>query len=75
MHAREIDLPTPEIPDFDLIRPIGEGGFGQVWLALNRATQRLRAVKVIPLRMSGTRDRAGREINSLGGLVPQKTEQ
>jgi serine/threonine protein kinase len=55
----------PEIPDFDLIRPIGEGGFGQVWLAVNRATKRLRAVKVIPLRISGTRDRAGREINSL----------
>ena len=57
--------PTPEIPDFDLIRPIGEGGFGQVWLAVNRATERLRAVKVIPLGISGTRDRAGREINSL----------
>jgi serine/threonine protein kinase len=57
--------PTPEIPDFDLIRPIGEGGFGQVWLAVNRATKRLRAVKVIALRVSGTRDRAGREINSL----------
>jgi len=55
----------PEIPDFDLIRPIGEGGFGQVWLAVNRATERLRAVKVIPLQFSGTRDRAGREINSL----------
>ena len=55
----------PEIPDFNLIRPIGEGGFGQVWLAVNRATKRLRAVKVIPLRVSGTRDRAGREINSL----------
>lgn len=55
----------PEIPDFDLIRPIGEGGFGQVWLAINRATRRLRAVKVIFLRVSGTRDRAGREINSL----------
>ncbi len=55
----------PQIPDFDLIRPIGEGGFGQVWLAINRATKRLRAVKVISLRISGTRDRAGREINSL----------
>ncbi len=61
----ETPVAPPEIPDFDLIRPIGEGGFGQVWLAINRATKRLRAVKVIRLRVSGPRDRAGREINSL----------
>lgn len=58
-------LQPPEIPEFDLIRPIGEGGFGQVWLARNRATKRLRAVKVIPLAVTGKRDQAGREINSL----------
>ena len=28
----------PEVPGFDLIRPIGKGGFGEVWLAANRAT-------------------------------------
>ncbi len=55
----------PEIPDFDLIRPIGRGGFGRVWLARNRATGHLRAVKVIPLRRSGAADAAGREITSL----------
>lgn len=61
----ETPVAPPVIPDFDLIRPIGEGGFGQVWLAINRATKRLRAVKVIRLRVSGRRDLAGREINSL----------
>jgi serine/threonine protein kinase len=50
--------PPPEVPDFELVRPIGRGGFGQVWLATNRTTGHLRAVKVIPLRPSGTADPA-----------------
>ena len=58
----------PNIPDFDLVRPIGEGGFGRVWLARNRATGHLRAVKVIPLRRAGRTDPAGREITSLTRL-------
>ena len=62
------DVPTPDIPDLDLIRPIGSGGFGRVWLAANRATGHLRAVKVIPLRRYGETDRAGREISSLTRL-------
>ena len=45
---------APEVPDFDLIRPIGEGGFGRVWLARNRTIGQLRAVKLIPLRRTGT---------------------
>ena len=60
--------PAPGVPDFDLIRPIGEGGFGQVWLATNRTTGHLRAVKVISLRSSGTTDPAGREITSITRL-------
>ena len=39
--APEDNVP-PEIPDFELIRCIGEGGFGQVWLASNRTTGHLR---------------------------------
>lgn len=58
----------PEIPDFHLIRTIGQGGFGRVWLARNRTTGRLRAVKVIPLRRPGAVDPAGREITSLTRL-------
>jgi len=58
----------PDVPDFDLIRRIGEGGFGQVWLAANRTTGQLRAVKVIPLCRSDRADRAGREITSLTRL-------
>jgi hypothetical protein len=58
----------PQVPDYDLIRPIGEGGFGRVWLAANQTTGRLRAVKLIPLRHSGATDAAGREIVSLTRL-------
>lgn len=62
------DSMPPDIPDFDLIRRIGKGGFGQVWLATNRATKHLRAVKVIPFQNSGRTDPAGREITSLTHL-------
>ncbi len=62
------DRVKPEIPDFDLIRPIGEGGFGEVWLATNRTTGHLRAVKTIALSGSASTDAAGREITSLTRL-------
>ncbi|MHC4177237.1 MAG: protein kinase domain-containing protein, partial [Planctomycetota bacterium] len=62
------EQPAPGVPDFELIRPIGQGGFGQVWLATNQTTGHLRAVKVISLRGSGTRDPAGREITSITRL-------
>jgi serine/threonine protein kinase len=71
MSDRAAELPSdadglpPEVSDFDLIRMIGEGGFGRVWLATNRATGQLRAVKVIPLHATGTTDPAGREITSI----------
>jgi serine/threonine protein kinase len=55
----------PDVPGFDLIRPIGKGGFGEVWLATNRATGRLRAVKIIAATRSEVGDPAGREITSI----------
>ena len=58
----------PEVPDFDLIRPVGRGGFGEVWLATNRTTGQLRAIKIIPLREPGQTDHAAREIASLTRL-------
>src|SRR5438093_13218642 len=38
--------PPPSIPDHDLLRRIGEGSYGEVWLARNKLGT-LRAVKVI----------------------------
>lgn len=58
----------PQVPDLDLIRPIGQGGFGCVWLAVNQTTGSLRAVKVVPLQRSGGSDPAGREITSIARL-------
>ena len=55
----------PEVSGFDLIRPIGKGGYGEVWLATNRTTGRLRAIKIIAVARSGTLDPAGREITSV----------
>lgn len=56
--------PTPAVPDFELVREIGRGGFGTVWLARNRTTGHLRAVKLIALR-AGRANPAAREITSL----------
>ncbi len=63
-----LSFESPEIPDFDLLRRIGQGGFGEVWLARNRATGHLRAIKVVPLHSAGNVDPAGREITSLTRL-------
>ncbi|MBN1591015.1 MAG: serine/threonine protein kinase, partial [Pirellulales bacterium] len=57
------DHRTPQLPDFELLRQVGEGGFGTVWLARNRATGMLRAIKLIPLGCSASR--ADRERTSL----------
>jgi len=51
-----------------MIRPIGKGGFGEVWLAANQTTGALRAIKLIPLERPGGADPAGREITSLARL-------
>ncbi len=59
---------TPDIPDFVLIREIGRGAFGQVWLARNRATGTLRAVKLISRNSAGAVDAAGREVVSVARL-------
>jgi serine/threonine protein kinase len=67
--------PVPEIPDYELIRPIGEGGFGRVWLATNRITGHLRAVKVIPLHGSTRTGAAGREIMSITRLEANMRSQ
>lgn len=57
----------PQLPDLDLIRTIGTGGFGEVWLATNRTTGRLYAVKLVPLGSQATGP-AGREAESLTRL-------
>jgi hypothetical protein len=55
----------PDIPGLDLVRKIGSGAYGQVWLARNKVTGHLVAVKVVPLVPLEGADRAGRETTSL----------
>lgn len=67
--------PIPTIPDYELIRPIGEGGFGRVWMATNRITGHLRAIKIIPLRDSSRTGAANREIMSITRLEANMRSQ
>ncbi|MCA9282919.1 MAG: serine/threonine protein kinase [Phycisphaeraceae bacterium] len=42
------DTPPIEVPNHTLIRCLGVGGFGQVWLAKHALTEHYRACKLIP---------------------------
>jgi TolB-like protein len=37
----------PAIPDFDLVRPIGRGAYGEVWLAHHKTLGTARALKIV----------------------------
>src|SRR5450432_2247927 len=37
----------PVVPDYDLLRRIGRGAYGEVWLARSQATGALRAAKIV----------------------------
>jgi hypothetical protein len=58
------DAPV-EIRGVDLLRKIGRGSYGQVWLGQNRTTGKLLAVKLIRLESPDAADRAARELQSL----------
>ena len=38
---------VPSVPDYDLLRRIGGGAYGEVWLARSQATGALRAAKIV----------------------------
>ncbi len=70
-------LPLPETDDrprlgecvvdgrYELLIPVGEGASGTVWRSLDRATDDVVAVKIIPLRTERERVRARREATAL----------
>ncbi|MEM7309143.1 MAG: protein kinase [Planctomycetota bacterium] len=67
-----------ELGDFRLLRPLGGGGMGVVWLAEQRSLGRRVAVKIVrpdQLLFSGARERFQREVESVArlqhpGIVP-----
>ena len=67
--------PQVAVPNYQLLRCVGRGGFGEVWLARNVVTEDYHAVKVLAehcsLEVEGVR-RYTEQVKSLAGLVPIK---
>lgn len=61
--------PPPPIPEHDLIRPIGSGSGGTVWLARN-AQGTFRAVKIVPAGSSQHRRSFQSELNGVLKFEP-----
>lgn len=61
-----------EIPDYQMLRPIGQGGFSEVWLARNRHDRQYYAVKLIRPDRESELDgvRLYRRCTSHPGLLP-----
>lgn len=61
--------PAPSFDDYDLVRPLGQGGMGRVWLGHDRALDRPVAIKLIaPDHPALHRDRFLREARALARL-------
>ncbi len=45
--VRRASAAVPTVPDYDLLRRIGGGAYGEVWLARSKATGALRAAKIV----------------------------
>jgi len=60
---------APQVPDHELIRKIGDGSYGEVWLARN-AVGTLRAVKVVLHRTFEDTEHFEREFKGLKAFEP-----
>jgi len=65
LSMRREDETGPTLPDLQLVRKLGEGAYGQVWLAQNKTTGAEVAVKIIPLQGADSATRIARELESL----------
>ena len=67
------EAPPVQVPNHQLIRCLGSGGFGQVWLAKHTLTEHFRACKLIPaaksLELDGLR-RLKQRVTSHPNLFP-----
>src|SRR5712671_2725719 len=64
------DFPPPAVPDHDLLRVIGRGAYGEVWLARHRRLGTLRAVKVIRRDQFGDARPFTREFDGIRRFEP-----
>ncbi|MFQ5494741.1 MAG: serine/threonine-protein kinase [Phycisphaerae bacterium] len=53
-NADAADEPRPDIPDYEILGPIGAGAFGRVWLARQRLTGAFLAVKTVEKNRLGS---------------------
>lgn len=71
--AEQPVLGAPHIPDFELLRPIGRGSYGEVWLARN-ILGTYRAVKIIERKAFRDEEAFEREFSGLQQFEPVSRE-
>src|SRR2546425_1898413 len=67
--AAPVAAAPPAVPDHELLRPIGEGSYGEVWLAGNKLGT-LRAVKIVYRRTFEDARPFEREFNGIQKFEP-----
>lgn len=68
-----IGSPSSEVPGVELIRPIGKGAYGEVWMGRNTVTHRLIAVKLVRLSSPAGFSGASRELSALRREARRRT--
>ncbi len=63
------DSPPPKIPGYTVQKPLGRGGMGEVWLAIQHGTDKQVAIKILPNTSSEkARDLFKREMRTAAAL-------
>src|SRR5438105_4662035 len=76
-HARELSLgedqPPSQVPGYQILRQIGEGRFGSVWLAREQNTGKQVAIKFYAHRRGVDWSLLGREVEKLAVLYTSRS--
>jgi TolB-like protein len=72
-NAEQSMLDAPHIPDLELLRPIGRGSYGEVWLARN-ILGTYRAVKIVERKAFRDQEAFEREFSGLQQFEPVSRE-
>ena len=73
LNKRERASDAPDIPDFELLRCIGRGSYGEVWLARN-ILGTYRAVKIVERKAFRDEEAFEREFSGLQQFEPVSRE-